>query len=358
MVYCTLIVRKIAQSLFDSEIAALAASVSVMACGPIAILSLQGTDVGVITAILLAALHAIVAATKDGGRWPSRVYAILALGMLARFDFAVVYLSFALASLAFSRPRGSLWVAAAAFALTTVGILGFQSWYYGNALPNTYYLKATGTPIHLMIRSELHQQREFLERTAMALAITFVALFAFQRKDRRTWLLGVLPFALFAYDIRAGGDWISDYTSRYFAPALPVLLIAAVGSVWRFLDRVALTHESDASVTRPSRRQRLMVFVLFSMVAAFSFNTDRTLREWVNPYMKTMCREANTENLRIAKYLRGHSSRDATLAVHWAGIIPYFLDRYTIDVLGKADAHIARMVVPIFAPGRSGSRWQ
>jgi hypothetical protein len=94
------------------------------------------------------------------------------------------------------------------------------------------------------------------------------------------------------------------------------------------------------------------------MVAAFSFNTSRTLRECLNPHMQTMAWRENTENLSLAKYLREHSSRDATLAVHRAGVAPYFLDRYTIDVLGKADAHIARMVVPFFAPGHSKWDWQ
>jgi hypothetical protein len=38
-----------------------------------------------------------------------------------------------------------------------------------------------------------------------------------------------------------------------------------------------------------------------------------------------------------------HSRPDARIAVHAAGIAPYFSHRYAVDWLGKTDAHVARL---------------
>jgi len=68
-------------------------------------------------------------------------------------------------------------------------------------------------------------------------------------------------------------------------------------------------------------------------------------------------RQDNLANVQLASYLTKYTSSDTTLAVHSAGMAPYFLDRYTIDVLGKADLHIAHLVVSDFSPGHSKWDW-
>ena len=71
-----------------------------------------------------------------------------------------------------------------------------------------------------------------------------------------------------------------------------------------------------------------------------------------------MSRSDNIENARLANYLRAHVTEDSTVAVVSAGTLPYFLDRYAIDALGKSERHIARLKVPIFVPGHSKWDWQ
>lgn len=70
-----------------------------------------------------------------------------------------------------------------------------------------------------------------------------------------------------------------------------------------------------------------------------------------------MNRSNNAANVRLARYLNGHTDVDTTVAVHFAGVPAYFLDRRTLDVLGKSDKYIAHKTVPIFAAGHSKWDW-
>ncbi|MFO0755976.1 MAG: hypothetical protein U0359_05775 [Byssovorax sp.] len=360
LLYCAHLVRAIAVRLFESEAAGLAAAFVLMLSGPIAVLTLQGTDVGVITTILLAALHEVVKATDRGGAWPSRVYAILALGILTRLDFVFLYAVFALVSLAFPRPRSSLLAAAGVFAGTTGAILAFQALYYGDPLPNTYYLKATGSPLRLMLQSGLDSQIDFFTRALAPVVLSGLGLALVQPKDRRLWLLFAVPAVLLAYDMRYGGDWVYRWTSRFFAPAFPFLILLAVGAGARLFERlrVADTTEDGEVVMRPlSPFQRHLGLAFFAIMALVAVNTTPAFKEWLDPREEILLSSMNVKNYRFARYFSWHTRPDATIAVAMAGTLPYFLDRYTIDVLGKCDSHIARMSVPRFIAGHSKWDW-
>ena len=45
------------------------------------------------------------------------------------------------------------------------------------------------------------------------------------------------------------------------------------------------------------------------------------------------------------------------MAVHWAGVGPYFAERRSIDVLGRSDRSIAHLRVDRFVPGHSKWDW-
>ena len=62
--------------------------------------------------------------------------------------------------------------------------------------------------------------------------------------------------------------------------------------------------------------------------------------------------EFSHEVLRMALALDEVTTPDATLAVTWAGTIPYYTERPAIDMLGKSDAVIARLP-PRFVDWRS-----
>jgi hypothetical protein len=85
-----------------------------------------------------------------------------------------------------------------------------------------------------------------------------------------------------------------------------------------------------------------VVVVLFSL---FSFNTIITndyVEKWI--LTKRPIFVQGTERVtNIGLYVREITTADATVAVVSAGAIPYFSERYSIDLLGKIDKVIARM---------------
>jgi hypothetical protein len=56
----------------------------------------------------------------------------------------------------------------------------------------------------------------------------------------------------------------------------------------------------------------------------------------------------NAEQVRVALWLRAQTPPGATVAVRWAGALPYFAERTAIDLLGKSDRRIARL--PMVGP--------
>ena len=58
----------------------------------------------------------------------------------------------------------------------------------------------------------------------------------------------------------------------------------------------------------------------------------------------------NQMNLRLWRALDRVADPDATIAVAWAGVFPYYSGHHCCDMLGKCDHHIARL------PARRGIR--
>jgi hypothetical protein len=58
----------------------------------------------------------------------------------------------------------------------------------------------------------------------------------------------------------------------------------------------------------------------------------------------SLIKSDNKLSVETAYALNDTTSKSATVAVTWAGTTPYFLDRKTIDLLGKNDAYIARQI--------------
>jgi len=77
-----------------------------------------------------------------------------------------------------------------------------------------------------------------------------------------------------------------------------------------------------------------------------------------------MYRDDNKRHVTYARHLNAILSPSDVIAVHWAGVIPYFRDGPALDVFGKNDAHIAHMKVApsllrarSFRPGHSKWDW-
>jgi len=323
---------------------AVAAALALLVCAPHQIYALQGADTIFISLALLAAAWSFARSTSRGV--PALAVAALALGMLVRLDAAlfagaaaaVAAHGFAGGAAARARAAAPL---AATIAVVALGVLGFGLAYYGDPLPNTYYLKATGSPRALVLESGIAQLASFGWRWIPALALAVVGARAGGRAA--SFLATSIALAA-AYHVWVGGDWISDYGSRYLVQVVPALVVLAAAGARALARRAPAAARGAIAAVLPA------ACVLLAGPTA-------PAREWFDPSAATLLHRENQGNFDRARFLARATRGDLVVGAHWAGIGPYFAGRETIDMLGRADRTIARMTVDRFVPGHSKWDW-
>jgi len=347
-------VHRLAQEIFPEEDAVSLAAVALVAgYAPLAIWTLQGSDVGLVSLLLVCATTQVARAARTGVP-PSLVpFALLALGILVRPDMTVAYVTLMTALPLLGRgARGAMLPAAVLLVAVWAALVGFSILYYGDPLPNTYYLKATGSPRALVWRHGLAQTLGLVGGGLLPiLALALAGALVFLRRNRACWVCWMLVATHLAYNVETGGDWLAEYVSRFVVPAIPILLVLFAGAGARWID-FALARLWIRSPIAP--RVALAALVLAAIPLA---SPGFVLAEWLflSPY--TMLRDFNYANYKTARYLREHTDPDTTVGVYWAGIPIYFSDRRGIDVLGKCDRHIAHLEVDRFEPAHSKVDW-
>src|SRR5439155_21362984 len=139
----------------------------------------------------------------------------------------------------------------------------------------------------------------------------------------------------FAYVISGGGDWMQYY--RFFLPILPVLYVLTLHGL---VDSAEILVENF-------RRPRAFATALGMAVAAIlAFSS---IRPYDNPAVQDPS-GFNAERLpgavngtihrEIGLWLKANLPQDATGAQIATGIVPYYSDLPTLDMLGVNDHHI------------------
>jgi hypothetical protein len=215
---------------------------------PLVYWALRGMEVGLITFLVLAAaLLGERLRTAFSGRDLAVLCAVMAAGLLTRDDFVVPAGVVGIWLMVVLRGRDRV-VAFAALAGTGAvavgGQLAFRLSYYGEPLPNTYYLKVAGQPVGPRL------WRGLMTLLAVALAdLVFVVGFVVAGRRAATkrssfgalaGLCVALIAALAVYSVYVGGDaweW-ARLANRYLTPAGVLLLVLAASVVEPLAERV------------------------------------------------------------------------------------------------------------------------
>jgi arabinofuranosyltransferase len=209
------------------------------------------------------------------------------------------------------RDRRSLLVLAA-----MVGTLTAFRWgYYGDVVPNTFHAKVGG----LAVGRGLGYAGDFAIAAApLVLAgIAGMVIALRRREDRLLRDAAVLVAVYGAYVIAVGGDFKG--TGRFLIPVVPALALLA------------------QSVTWSDRRWRWGVGAAAVALALPGF---RDMGHHAERFRTILA-----ERRAVGELLDHRLPADAVIAIHSAGIVPYYARRTTIDMWGINDAHIARSPV-------------
>jgi len=302
--------------------------------------SLQGMEVSVLTLLITLAVWDVLNSLRSGvfsRRWSL----LLGVATLVRLDAAVPLLGlllFVSITDPIHRSRTLRWgLGSLVFFLSLQTV--FSLAYYGDPLPNTYYLKMTGIPVILRFSKGLIALRDFIwNMNPILFAMPFI--FAALRREREPLLLACVVLGQLAYSVYVGGDaWEHrGGANRYVSIAMPAFMILFSWALWRMIQWVgaALAHPPRAAILSGMT----VLLATISMVSFNAFNGRVSLSEWVLIRPPMYVRQ-NQLLVRQARLVQEVSTPQATVAVVWAGAIPYFADRYTIDLLGKNDRFIA-----------------
>jgi arabinofuranosyltransferase len=338
-------VRRIARLLCPESTFVLLAAVLLTAFYlPLNNWGLQGMEVSLLALLLSMAVLATLRAAASG-KTSSRPYLILGLATLVRLDAAVLYLAL-WAFLLYANPaarrvnwRWGLLILAGFL----IGQILLRYEYYGELLPNTYALKMTGFPLLLRLTRGLSVTWTFIYRSGVVLFLLPFSLL-WLRRSRWPLLLLWVFLAQLGYSIWVGGDaWETwGLTNRYVTAAMPLFFILLAASL-----------DTLSSLTRrywtEGRRwagdvinvNLALILLLALIVFNLIYNPYPTLQEWLL-LKPPLAVEKNREMVETARVLTKITAPEATIAVVWAGAIPYFSQRPAIDLLGKNDRTIAR----------------
>jgi len=315
--------------------------------GPLALWSLRGSDMGFVTLWLLVGVHGLARAEAGRRVRLGLLLAALGPGLLIRPDVVLYYgLLIGAAALAGERRAASIGTAVAGLVLG--GWLVFAWIYYGDPLPNTYYLKATGHPRALVLAKGAELLGWWIPYLLVPLAFAAVALWVGRRKTVHR-LCGAIIVASIGYSFWVGGDWMAPHGIRYMVPMLPLLSILMVEGVAQSADRLVRGRPQAA-------RFASWGVVTAACALGVLANPPAARAEWLR-LEEPMLLSYNRSNYFLALYLARHTEPSTSIGVRWAGAPIYFSRRPGVDLLGKSDRHIARLSVDRFRPGHSKWDW-
>lgn len=358
-------VRLIVEHFTEDLLSMLAAVTLTAFYQPLHSWDLLGMEVSLLGLILTAAVWLIL---KNEGRFTPGALSLLAVSTLVRFDMAVPFLVIlTVLSVTQKQYRRQYLIWGLGLLILFLGGQTIARYlYYGELLPNTYYLKVEGWPIALRILRGLYALVLFIYYSNWVLFLLPLSLFFFRRDWKVTVLLAVIAGQL-AYSVYVGGDAWEEHggANRYIAIAMPLFFAAfalALNEIWmravEILTTKALSHKDTKSKKLATSRLGAFVVsdrflkvgthVLWLVLMIFSIlNFNALIGDWKSIERWTFNRRpdytaGNEHNLQIALALQEATRPGASIAVIGAGTIPYLLpDRYAIDILGKADPLIA-----------------
>jgi hypothetical protein len=313
--------------------------------------ALQGLEVGTLACLTTGCSW--MALRSPRARWlPPLLYSVLGLGTLVRPDMVIIYVTVT----GFCwfvdpvRRRRNVIVAGLVLAVCVLAQTGFRLWYFGDLLPNTYYLKMTGYPAALRMSRGAFV---FVEFAAGMGLLCFVLPFTWLmiKRHMAAGLLAAVFAAQSSYSIYVGGDaWeeLAMGANRYISIAMPGFFILLACSLYWVCELLGNARDGDTAARGrwPKWGLRavypaLLIACLLNVNMAYNWEGFARWLLWHKPLYVT----ENQEMVELAYLLRRITSSDATVAVVWAGTIPYFADRDSIDLLGKTDKHIAHFLM-------------
>jgi hypothetical protein len=307
----------LARRLTESRFAGAGAGLLIALAVPQAAAAFSGMEVVLTSALLVAALHSLVA-----GAW-ARAGILFALCGLARPEAAVVTIVCVLLAERRAAVLGRLLLPSV---IAGLALMLLYTWAGGSALPATYHAKASFAPAALLGRLGVALTKMLPQSPPFRAGVAWIVLLGlFVRRRGAPFLtLRLLPLLAGSAYLLANlvvldpVDPAAFYHLRYLLPALPLLLVAlAMGA-----------HELGCWLRGRGSRVPLALLLLFTIVEAASAVRGESR------HLHNDVRNINEVQRRLGEWLGETLPAGTWIAASDAGAIRYFSELPTIDVIG------------------------
>ena len=304
---------------------------------PLVMWASDGFEVGLIACLMSAGILATFGDLNSSARDIFVLTLVLVALVLARPDciLPVLVLIGALGVRA-RQGKVSWWcvsLACSVVLFTEISVTAWRWYYYGEFLPNTYYLKAIGVPLSDRLPKGLLALWGML-RSALwgILLLAIPGSILMLRAGHRTLVATVWTLFGFAclYTVYLGGDtWErTGITNRFIAQAVsPLFVCVAI-----FIDSV--------------RKPRVLggaALLLVALISTHSLNAIFNRVRSVAAMVHSSVKDGAPLRLKQGLWLRANARSGDAVGAVWAGAIPYFSRLPSYDLLGKSDPLIARL---------------
>lgn len=335
-----IVVKKIADEVIEGALAPLLAVFLTAFYFHLNNWSLQGMEVSALVLLLssatLLALRNFKA--KRFSPWP---YVLLTFGTLVRVDMVVPLVVLTAFSAWHDRKHRrqhlgwGLGLLAGSLLAQTIA----RRLYYGDWLPNTYYLKVVGVSLLDRAQRGWSVFWGFVWGSGWFLMLLPVLLLLLW-PEAPTLLLFSLLLGQIVYSIYVGGDaWEhKGGANRFIAIAMPLFFILFVQTLDKL--RRVLVGARKRGWSQTISHALLAAFVVTSLFSFNVINENDPFEKWV--LIKRPMFVAGTQRyVTLGLLLNEITDPQAKIAVVTAGNIIYFAERPGIDMLGKSDRVIA-----------------
>jgi hypothetical protein len=283
---------------------------------------------------------------KGASHWGSGV--LYGVASLLRAD-ALLFIVPAVVCLSWAHRRGAARFLTSLVAACGGLFLAHVAWrwiYYGDPLPNTFYLRLGGD-VFQQLRGVFYVYKnvEAFGGTFLMGLPAVLLLLRDPRRDFARLFLGLSVALHVLWVIVVGGDYMP--MARFLVPVVPALTVLLFETILEIARRVA----AGASLT--PRHSRILTAALlgWTIVAGFVPTVDRRRAPQSHSIVtRTEC----IQWTRAGQWFAANTRPESSVAADAIGALGYFSGRRIIDMQGVIDPHIARLDMPSMGRGMPG----
>ena len=271
-----------------------------------------------------------------------KLFTVFSFSFFLRYDMALMILVIGFFLLEYFKPHVRTFIKGIIIILLpNLGYFIFRYLYFGDVLPNTWYLKMSG--IDVWVRIQRGWGSFLFDTSAMIPWMILLTGWIMYTRKKVVTVCSLVALVYILYSIYIGGDaW--DFSlikgNRFVAVIMPLVLFLCLGMVNSFINKLSVQKNIGSIVSV------LVIVLLFLCVN--NLNPLKTASyDWKKVFLTGTQMQVAYHKIKLEQTLDLNNITAPTdkVAVIWAGIPAFFGDFQLVDILGYNDRELAHQPV-------------